>query len=117
MKIQTNPYDISPSPAIKLLVKSLPKLDDLELDIHWFVRKDSPNVLRISAEHGEDSGFVLDYYSTGMGLDISPDMKTMKLVKVAEAGPYIHPKLIEWATDNGGFWEWENPSNIAFYRV
>ena len=30
--------------------------------------------------------------------------------------PWINPKLEEWATANGGFWEWQDPGTIKFYK-
>ena len=113
MNIQTNP-SYTPSPEIKALAKSLPSMNNLDLDIHWFVRPDSPNVLRISSEYHEDDCFIIDYYSTGHGILIEGDK--VRTLQIYEPGPYIHPLLMEWAADHDGFWEWENPSNIAFYR-
>lgn len=28
--------------------------------------------------------------------------------------PWIHPNLEQWAAEQGGYWEWENPEAIVF---
>lgn len=68
----------------------------LPINCPWFIRPDSPTVLRISAEHPHSSEF-LSYYGRHY--------------------PWINPVLENWATDYGGYWEWENPSNIGFYSL
>jgi hypothetical protein len=52
--------------------------------------------LTISAEAGD--GFA-DYYGEYQG-----------------GMQYIDPKLEKWAAKKGGYWEWENPGTIVFYK-
>ncbi len=80
--------------TIEQLAGTLPSIDGDKAP--WFMRKDE-NVLRISGEHDHSYKF-LDYYGEYRG-----------------GYAWIHPELEAWAKDNGGFFEWENPSNIAFY--
>lgn len=86
---------------IDTLIASLPACseDGITVNTPAFVRNDSPDVIRISAEH-KGSYLFLDYYGVGRG-----------------GYSWINPNLMQWAEDHDGFWEWENPSNIAFYRL
>jgi hypothetical protein len=79
---------------IRKLAKTLPVVNGVKTP--WFVR-DSDQILRISTERSNSYKFA-DYYGEGRG-----------------GYPWIHSSLEEWAEANHGFWEWENPSNIAFY--
>jgi hypothetical protein len=83
------------------LIASLPTINvgNEVLTCHAFTRADSPNILRISGEHA-DSQMFIDYYG-----------------EYAGGYSFIHGSLLKWATDNGGYWEWEDPSNIAFYPL
>ena len=47
-------------------------------------------------EEAADSIPLLDYYELGY--------------------PWINPKLEEWATANGGYWEWKDPGSIQFFK-
>lgn len=88
--------------TIEALITSLPtiRIVNDEYTCHAFTRADSPNVLRISGET-ENSQLFIDYYG-----------------EYCQGGhPFVHPKLHKWATDNNGYWEWEDPSNIAFYPL
>jgi len=58
---------------------------------------DEDGVLCVSGEDG--SGFV-DYYGKFRG-----------------GYPYIAPELEAWASDNGMYWEWQNPGSIALYEA
>jgi hypothetical protein len=58
-----------------------------------FIREDSPDVVRVSAEDGH--GWA-NYYQ--------------------ERGDTIHPTLTTFAENRGMFWEWENPGCIVLYR-
>ncbi len=65
---------------------------------HVFVQegctKKSFTVL-VSAENGDDSA---DYYGERGG----------------SIYPWINPKLVEFAKERDGFWEWQNPGSISF---
>ena len=65
------------------------------LGFHGFVRDDSPKVVRVSAEHGDGA---CTYYGP-------------------QGYPVVDARLTKLAKAAGGFWEWENPSNIGFYEI
>jgi hypothetical protein len=81
------------------LITTLPTCseDGITVAAPAFIRSDSPDVIRISAEH-KNSYMFLDYFGVGRG-----------------GYSWINPALLQWAEEHEGFWEWENPSNIAFY--
>jgi hypothetical protein len=84
------------------LIASLPTVKDVfdvEFKAPAFFHVESPNVLRISADQPQSYLF-LDYYGEYRG-----------------GYSWIHPDLIKWAEDHKGYWEWQNPSNIAFYPL
>lgn len=80
---------------LEKLAHSLPMVEGIVCP--WFVRNDSPGVLRISTER-EISYMFADYYGEFRG-----------------GYAWIHPDIEKWAQNNHGYWEWENASNIAFY--
>ncbi|MBO0738356.1 MAG: hypothetical protein J2P48_17580 [Alphaproteobacteria bacterium] len=74
------------------LAKAIAKItDDNGRHPTVFIRNDRPNVI-VSAE---DGGYFADYYGEYRG-----------------GYPWIHPKLEEFATKRGYFWEWEHPGSI-----
>ena len=77
------------------LESTLPLLETLDglQKPHSFIRE---GVLRISGEHGDNA---IDYYGEYRG-----------------GYPYIDPKLEAWATKKKGYWEWENPGSIGFFK-
>ena len=72
-------------------------LDEIKVspEEYAFVRE-GEDVLRVTAERFQFA----DYYD-----------------EFGKGYPYIHPDLEAWAEKHGGFWEWENPSNIGFYKL
>ena len=52
--------------------------------------------LLISGEHGDG---LIDFYG-----------------EYRDGTPYIHAELVEWASRNGGYWEWVHPGAICFVR-
>ena len=90
---------------IQHLINTLPAIQDYDykdgelVEVHKrphaFISEDTlgPTLL-ISGEHGDD---LIDYYGDFRG-----------------GVPYIHPVVEQWATDNGGYWEWVHPGAISF---
>jgi len=78
-------------PAAQLL-KKLPTIDGVKP--HGMVTDDGH--LMISAEEGDG---LIDFYGEFRG-----------------GYPYIHPKLEKWATEHGGFFEWDNPGSVTLYE-
>mgnify|MGYP003127821623 CR=1 FL=1 len=86
------------------LIDTLPEIADMEWngrdfdDVtkrpHAFISEEGD--LLISGEHGDD---LIDYYGDYRG-----------------GVPYIHAELEEWASANGGYWEWVHPGAICFVR-
>lgn len=87
------------------LQKTLPKLpalfwdrenknlEEKKVPVDSFIKDDS---LFVTSEDGHS---FIDYYGEYRG-----------------GYPYIAPALEKWAKDNGGYWEWQNPSAIVFIR-
>lgn len=83
----------------KLTVKGIgdaPDFPDIEVSPPTFMRDDG--VLRVSGEQ-EVSSCWLDYYGQFRG-DCA----------------WIHPTLEAFAKEHGGFWEWDSPASISFWR-
>ena len=89
------------------LLDTLPAIEDMEWNggdfffpklvkkrPHAFISEDGD--LCISGEYGDD---LIDYYG---------DYRASTL--------FIHPELVEWATKNGGYWEWVHTGAICFVR-
>lgn len=81
------------------LQATLPKIEALDKDLNpTTIAVQSfiiDGVLRVSAEYGGAA----DYYGEYRG-----------------GYPYIAPELEEWAESKGGFWEWQDPGSIGFYK-
>lgn len=100
------------------LIASLPtiKVGNVVITCHAFTRADSPNILRISGEDGPN----IPHISGDDIVHISGGYSQMFLDYYGEytgGDSFIHASLLKWAEDNHGYWEWENPSNIAFYPL
>jgi hypothetical protein len=85
-KLRVLPED-APAEAIDACTDPLPPED------YAFIRDGR---LFVNGENGHD---VIDYYGEYRG-----------------GYPYIDPRLEEWATKRGGFWEWENAACIYFCK-
>lgn len=72
-----------------------------EITVHpgAFIRADSPTVVRVSAEDGQNW---CEYYR-----EVQGDTWNFG----------IHPTLNEFAWKHDCFWEWENPGSIALYEA
>ncbi len=83
-------------PQIKSLQWDRTKKDLIETTapVHSFIQD---GVLKVSAEHGDGAA---DYYGEFRGGDM-----------------YINPALESWAKAKGGYWEWQNPGCICFYKI
>lgn len=85
-------YDVNKLPLDKLVGMNMDLkagVDDLK-PAPYFIRD---GILYVSCE---SEVFVADYYN--------------------EFGLEFHPKIKEWAEDNGGYWEWVNPGCIMFCK-
>jgi hypothetical protein len=66
--------------------------ENIDINPRSFIRD---GVVVVSAEDGP---YWADYYGEFRG-----------------GYPWINPKLEEFATAQGGHWEWDNPGSISFY--
>jgi len=85
----------------KQLIDTLPTIDGAKPHAYMVVGfTDSLGVseetIQVCDEHGDG---LIDYYGDFRG-----------------GYPYVHPELVEWAANQGGYWEWEHPGAISFVR-
>lgn len=84
-------YDINQLPLDTLKATKLnDKLEMVEVPVPIIIRDDT---LYLDCE---TDAFVADYYQ--------------------EFGIEIDPAIRQWATDNGGYWEWYDPGTLQFCR-